>query len=80
MRETRELKEQIHSIGSVIRNEFDCPILTLTTEVFFLPSTFVYSSVSVPTSNCSFTSDYTCYNHDISNLLFCYNIYCISNN
>ena len=79
----RELKEQHHSDGSVILNEFDCPILTLTTELFFIPSTFVYSSVSVPhvcTSNCSFTFDFTCYNHDFSNLLFCYNIYCISNN
>jgi hypothetical protein len=77
----RELKEQYNN-GHVSLNEFECPLLTLTMDLFVIPSTSVYSSISVPhicTSSCTFTSDFTSYNHNFSNLSFCYNIYCMNN-
>ncbi|XP_019859712.1 PREDICTED: uncharacterized protein LOC109587945 [Amphimedon queenslandica] len=78
----RELQTQYNSDGTVSLTEFDCPILILTNNVFFIATSYLHSPISVAhicSSSCSFSSDYFTYRHDFSNYLFCYNIYCMNN-
>ena len=69
---------ELHSEGSPLLTEFDCPIIFLTTNLFVLPLSSIYSPVSVAhicSNTCTFSSDFLTYTHDLSNSLFCYNIY-----
>ena len=81
----RELQPQTTTEGGLpLLTEFDCPILLLTSNLYIVPSYTIHAPVSVVhacSDSCQFNySDSLIYVHDISNNLFCYNIYCIGNN
>ena len=80
----RELEPQINiSNGSPLVTEFDCPILLLTNNIFVVSPLCIHSPISVfhiCLHSCLLSSDSLNFIHDFSNSLFCYNIYCISNN
>ena len=54
---------QLHKImGTVLHNDFDCPLLTLTTNIFIVPSHLILTYVSVIhqcTNTCTIVSQLT---------------------
>ena len=80
--------------NTYIVNEFDCPILLLTTDVYCVRPAQIQSVISiVHMCGTTCTSETVAipaqiereqistsklfFNHDLSNHLFCFNIYCI---
>ena len=92
----QKLEAQSCPNGDARLDEFDCPLLQLTTEIYAISSKQIVKSVSVvhsctdscvlverntpnlveresvPTSKITFT-------HDLSNNIFCYNVFCTNN-
>ena len=77
----RELHSQTTIHGTPLLNEFDCPLLLLSGILYIFPTSYIHTPVSVVhacSDSCKFTSDISTFEHDMSNTLFYYNIYCIS--
>lgn len=79
----RQLQFQNTVNGTPLLTEFDCPIAILTTNSYIVQTTSIHSPVSVLhvcSDTCKFASDTSIFTHDLTNNVFCYNVYCIGNN
>lgn len=92
----RKLETLLSPNGDAILNEFDCPLLQLTTEIYAISSKQIAKSVSVVhscTDTCvllekntpsfvereSVQTNKITFTHDLSNNIFCYNVFCTNN-
>ena len=93
----RHLQEQTDPVGEPILNEFECPLLLLTSCLYLVSTTCIVSPISIVhscDSMCKFVECITnrvterelvplkklTFCHNLLNNMYCYNIFCISNN
>ena len=80
----RELHPQTAgSERTPLLNEYNCPLLLMTSNLYILSTSRINKPVSiihVCSDMCRMDTTYSKFEHDLSNKLYCYNIYCIGNN
>lgn len=80
----RALQPQTTERGLPLLTKFDCQELLLSTNLYVLSATSIYAPISIAhvcSDTCTFTTlDPITYMHDLTNNMFCNNIFCIGNN
>ena len=76
----RKFERILTTDGTALTNEFDCPLLTLTSDVYCITPSLVCRPVSIVHecgTSCHFLNGK--FIHDYSNFMFCFNIFCTGN-